>query len=84
MACRGTALLFIITSVGITAAFLYSKVRSCQFLTRLYIAYLPNRIAVSCDVSRCGVVCVYRYGRFGEMYCVHFYVQQLKQLVLIC
>jgi hypothetical protein len=58
VACRGTALLFITTAIGITAAFLYSMDRTCQFLTRLYIAYLPNKIAVSCDVSRCGVVCI--------------------------
>jgi hypothetical protein len=59
VACRVTALLFITTTIGITAAFLYSKDRTCQFLTRLYIACLPNRIAVSRDVSRCGVWCIW-------------------------
>jgi hypothetical protein len=84
VACRGTVLLFITTTItiGITAAFLYSKDRIPIFDASLYCLFTEQLLyPVMCRVV---VWCVYtrRYGRFGEIYCVYFYVQQLKQHLL--
>jgi len=47
VACRGTAILFITTTIGITAAFLYSKARTCQIFTCLFITHLKVKVKQS-------------------------------------
>ena len=47
------------------------------FLTDSFIAYLPIRIAVSWDVTRCGLVDKYR--RFGEICLLLSYVRRKNE-----